>query len=126
MAYAVSIHKDVEFQQIAKPYAKALQDWKNNGVLPDRFGSEGQWEHNARLCDSHVYKIHIRLPAEQAWPKNRAQIDRTSDHYLVYTKHWMSEERIQIISIMSPKGHQMANTSFLAVLEARAEDFQNE
>lgn len=63
MASKVSIHKDVEYQDIAKVYGKALENWLNTGILPDRFGNEGQWEDNARLCGSFVYKLHIRLPS---------------------------------------------------------------
>ncbi|MEH4726804.1 type II toxin-antitoxin system YafO family toxin [Escherichia coli] len=125
MASKVSIHKDVEYQDIAKVYGKALENWLNTGVLPDRFGNEGQWEDNARLCGSFVYKLHIRLPSEPPWKKSKAQIDRTSNIYLVYTRHWMDYDNIQIISIMAPDAHEKANTSFMAELERRAEEFQN-
>lgn len=125
MAFKVSIHKNVEFLATAQKYAKALENWKNTNALPDRFGSEGQWEHNSRLCDSFVYKIHIRLPSEPAWKKSTPQIDRNSNHYLVFSRHWMDYEKIQVISIMSPNGHEKAKTSFLAELERRAEEFQN-
>lgn len=73
---------------------------------PDRFGNEGQWEDNARLCGSFVYKLHIRLPSEPPWKKSKAQIDRTSNIYLVYTRHWMDYDNIQIISIMAPDAHE--------------------
>ncbi|MER1690641.1 type II toxin-antitoxin system YafO family toxin, partial [Proteus mirabilis] len=33
--------------------------------------------------------------------------------------------RYQIIAIMSPNAHELAKTSFLAELEKRAEEFQN-
>ncbi|ELY3467202.1 type II toxin-antitoxin system YafO family toxin [Cronobacter universalis] len=125
MAYSVSVHKDIELPAIATSYAKALENWKNTEVLPDRFGSEGQWEHNSRLCDSFVYKIHIRLPSEAPWKRSKAQIDRHSNHYLVYSIHWMDHQNIQLISIMTPNGHEKAKTSFMAELERRAEEFQN-
>ncbi|HAP0138888.1 TPA: type II toxin-antitoxin system YafO family toxin [Escherichia coli] len=125
MASKVSIHKDVEYQDIAKVYGKALENWLNTGVLPDRFGNEGQWEDNARLCGSFVYKLHIRLPSEPPWKKSKAQIDRTSNIYLVYTRHWMDYDNIQIISIMAPDAHEKTKTSFMAELERWAEEFQN-
>ncbi|EEW2300101.1 type II toxin-antitoxin system YafO family toxin [Escherichia coli] len=125
MAYNVSIHQDVEYQDVAKYYGKALEDWLNTGILPDRFGNEGQWEDNPRLCNSFVYKLHIKLPSEKPWKKNKAQIDRTSNVYLVYTRHWMDYGRIQIISIMAPDAHEKSRTSFMAELERRAEEFQN-
>ncbi|MDZ7322935.1 type II toxin-antitoxin system YafO family toxin [Kosakonia sacchari] len=125
MVCRVSVHADVEFPTVASSYAKALEAWKNTGALPDRFGSEGQWEHNSRLCDSYVYKIHIRLPSEAPWKRHKAQIDRHSNHYLVYSRHWMDYEDIQIISIMTPNGHEKAKTSYMAELERRAEEFQN-
>lgn len=62
------------------------------------------------------------------WPgrkKHKPQLARTSNHYLVYVIHWMDVERIQIISIMSPDAHEKAKSSFLAVLERRAEAFHN-
>lgn len=125
MTCVVSVHIDVEMPDVAKRYAKALESWKNSGVLPDRFGSEGQWEDNKRLCDSYVYKLHIRLPSEPGWKKTKAQIDRHSNHYLVFSRHWLDYDNIQIISVMSPNGHEKAKTSFMAELERRAEDFQN-
>lgn len=125
MVCNVSVHKDVESPAVARKYARALENWKNTGVLPDRFGCEGQWEHNSSLCGSYVYKIHIRLPSEPAWKRHKAQIDRHSNHYLVYSRHWMDYENLQIISIMTPNGHEKAKTSFMAELERRAEEFQN-
>lgn len=125
MVCKVSVHKDVEFPDVARVYGKALENWQNTDVLPDRFGNEGQWEDNSRLCDSFVYKIHIRLPSEQAWKKSKAQIDRTSNNYLVFSRHWMDYDNIQIISIMTPNAHEKARTSFMAELERRAEEFQN-
>jgi len=64
MPCIVSVHSDVEMPDIANSYAKALEAWKNSQILPDHFGNEGQWESNPRLCDSFVYKLHIRLPSE--------------------------------------------------------------
>ncbi len=53
------------------------------------------------------------------------QIQRKSNHYLVYCQHWLYPNRYQIIAIMSPNAHELAKTSFLAELEKRAEEFQN-
>ncbi|WP_038162790.1 type II toxin-antitoxin system YafO family toxin [Trabulsiella guamensis] len=125
MVCRVTIHKDVEFPETARAYGRALENWQNTGILPDRFGNDGQWEDNSRLCNSFVYKLHIRLPSEPAWKKSKAQIDRTSNSYLVYARHWMDYNKIQIISIMTPDAHEKARTSFMAELERRAEDFQN-
>ncbi|HDU8583262.1 MULTISPECIES: type II toxin-antitoxin system YafO family toxin [Gammaproteobacteria] len=125
MPCVVSVHADVEMPDIANSYAKALETWKNSRVLPDRFGNEGQWESNSRLCDSFVYKLHIRLPSEPGWKKTKAQIDRHSNHYLVFSRHWLDYDNIQIISIMSPDGHEKARTSYMYELERRAEEFQS-
>ncbi|MBB2646250.1 hypothetical protein [Escherichia coli] len=54
MASKVSIHKDVEYQDIAK-LRKGSGKLVNTGVLPDRFGNEGQWEDNAR----YVVRLYI-------------------------------------------------------------------
>ncbi|CCW31052.1 type II toxin-antitoxin system YafO family toxin [Xenorhabdus nematophila] len=120
-----SIHPDVECQNIAKCYLKLLREWKVNHILPDVFGNEGQWEDCASLCDSHVYKIHIKLPGEKAWKDNKPQLDRKSNSYLVYTRHWLDTDSYQIISIMTPNAHEIARTTFKSVLAQRAEDFQN-
>lgn len=48
MVCIVTIHTDVEMPEVANKYAKAIENWKNTGILPDRFGSEGQWENNTR------------------------------------------------------------------------------
>ncbi|WP_033576291.1 type II toxin-antitoxin system YafO family toxin [Dickeya chrysanthemi] len=125
MPVTVTVHPDVEFPDTAKQYAGLLQHWKCTGELPDMFGSEGRWEMNRRTMDSQIYKLHIRMPDEVPWKKHKAQIDRHSNHYLVYTRHWLDSDRYQVISIMSPNGHELARTSFLAELERRAEEFQN-
>ncbi|EKS2238800.1 type II toxin-antitoxin system YafO family toxin [Salmonella enterica] len=125
MAVKVSVSRDTEHRDIAQQYANFLQDWKNTGVLPSRFGRDGQWELNSRTVDSNIFKLHIRLPDEPAWKKHKPQLARTSNHYLVYVIHWLNADRIQIISIMSPNAHEKANSSFLAALECRAEAFHN-
>lgn len=65
------------------------------------------------------------MPIEPEWNKRTPQIQRKSNHYLVYCQHWLNPDRYQIIAIMSPNAHEIAKTSFLAVLEKRAEEFQN-
>ncbi|WP_368910893.1 type II toxin-antitoxin system YafO family toxin [Proteus vulgaris] len=125
MACVVNIHADVKMPEVANKYAKAIENGKNTGILPDRFGNEGQWEGNARLCGSFVYKLHIRLPSEPSWKKTKPQIDRHSNHYLVFSRHWLNYDNIQIIGIMSPDGHEKAKTSYMVELERRAEEFQN-
>ncbi|PVZ85720.1 type II toxin-antitoxin system YafO family toxin [Serratia sp. S1B] len=121
----VSIHPSVEHPVVATQYALALQNWKNSNVLQPFLGSEGQWEHNRKLCASFVYKIHIRLPSDPPWRSGMPMAARKSDNYLVYTRHWCREDEYQVISIMSPEAHEMAKTSFLVELERRAEQFQN-
>lgn len=125
MAVKVSVNRETEHREIAEQYAEWLQNWKNTGILPARFGRDGQWELNSRTTDSNIFKLHIRLPDEAGWKKHKPQLARTSNHYLVYVTHWMDVERIQIISIMSPDAHEKAKSSFLAVLERRAEAFHN-
>lgn len=121
----VSVHKDVELPEIAAQYAQVLEIWKKHHTLPDFFGNEGQWEENRRLCDSYVYKIHIQLPDQPAWKPHTPQAARKSNHYLVYSWHWLDDDRYQVISIMSPDAHEKAKTSFMTELERRAEEFQN-
>ncbi|WP_072270981.1 type II toxin-antitoxin system YafO family toxin [Serratia marcescens] len=121
----VSIHHDSEFPEICELYAKDLQQWKEGGKLSNLLGNEGQWEENRKLCDSYVFKIHIRLPDEKAWSHEIPQAARKSNSYLVYTRHWLDPNRYQIISIMTPNAHELARTSFLGELERRAELFQN-
>ncbi|NHB93643.1 type II toxin-antitoxin system YafO family toxin [Photorhabdus cinerea] len=121
----VSIHKDIEIPTVARQYAKILQDWKNGGSLPAIFGDEGRWEDHASLCQSYVFKIHIKLPGETPWPGHLPPAARKSNSYLVYTRHWCDQSKYQIISIMSPNAHELARTSFLVVLVGRAENFQN-
>ncbi|WP_159566313.1 type II toxin-antitoxin system YafO family toxin [Budvicia diplopodorum] len=125
MKASVSVHGDTEHSEIAKAYAKLLQDWKRTSILPSVFGRDGMWELNNRTRDSLIYKLHIRLLDDVPWKKHKPQIDRVSNNYLVYTQHWLDNERYQVISIMSPNAHELARTSFLAELERRAEQFQN-
>ncbi|MGP3146049.1 type II toxin-antitoxin system YafO family toxin [Serratia bockelmannii] len=122
---SVTIYSGIEHPHIAQAYASLLQNWKNGAPRPLMFGNEGQWESNSRLRDSLVYKIHIRLPDEEPWPPSTPVLNRKSDNYLVYCVCWHDETKYQLISIMSPGAHSMANTSFMAELERRAEGFQN-
>ncbi|EAY7466469.1 type II toxin-antitoxin system YafO family toxin [Salmonella enterica] len=121
----VSICKDVEYPHEAELYAAYLKKWKSGGILPSRFGSEGAWEENKSLCNSYVFKIHIKLSDDTPWDAKTPQAARKSNNYLVYTRHWMDPNKYQIISIMAPNAHELARTSFLAELERRAEQFQN-
>ncbi|EQA4235375.1 type II toxin-antitoxin system YafO family toxin [Serratia marcescens] len=125
MGVSVTVHSDVEHPDIAKAYAKLLQDWKRNAILPSVFGRDGMWELNSRTRDSQIYKLHIRLPDEMSWKKHKPQIDRVSNNYLVYTQHWLNADCYQVISIMSPNAHELARTSFMVELERRAEEFQS-
>lgn len=122
---AFSIHHAIEHKAIAEIYLKLLKEWKVNNTLPDVFGNEGQWESCASLCDSHVYKIHIKLPGEKPWKYNKPQMDRKSNSYLVYTRHWLDTDSYQLISVMTPNAHEVARTTFKTVLAERAEEFQN-
>lgn len=121
----VSIHSELEYFDICRQYAMDLQEWKSKGKLSNILGNEGQWEDNRRLCDSYVYKMHIRLPHESSWSLNIPQAARKSNSYLVYAHHWLDREHYQIISIMTPNAHELSKTSFLGELERRAEQFQN-
>lgn len=125
MAVTVTVHPDTECIDIARTYARLLQDWKRNRELPSVFGRNGMWELNSRTRDSQIFKLHIRLSDEPAWKKHKPQIDRVSNNYLVYTQHWLDSDRYQLISIMSPNAHELAKTSFMVELERRAEEFQN-
>ncbi|EKC0170046.1 type II toxin-antitoxin system YafO family toxin, partial [Salmonella enterica] len=40
-------------------------------------------------------------------------------------RHYLYPNRLQVISIMSPKAHEMARTSYMAEIERRAEEFQS-
>lgn len=121
----ISIHPDIEHKTIANEYAHLLKLWKEDNILSNYLGTNGRWENNAKLCQSLISKIHIRMPLEPGWNKKTPQIQRKSNHYLVYCQHWLYPNRYQIIAIMSPNAHEIAKTSFLAVLEKRAEEFQN-
>ncbi|EEA7993656.1 type II toxin-antitoxin system YafO family toxin, partial [Salmonella enterica subsp. enterica] len=111
-----SLHSDIEHHSVAAVYLKLFREWKVNGTLPDVFGNEGQWEDSPSLCDSLVYKIHIKMPWEKPWKAKTPQLDRKSDSYLVYVRHWLNTDSYQIISVMSPLAHDMARTSFTSVL----------
>lgn len=67
MAVKVSVSRETEHREIAEQYAEWLQNWKNTGILPARFGRDGQWELNSRTTDSNIFKLHIRLPDEAGW-----------------------------------------------------------
>ncbi|WP_440863373.1 type II toxin-antitoxin system YafO family toxin [Symbiopectobacterium purcellii] len=125
MTASVSVHDDTEHPELAIAYARLLQHWKRTSILPSVLGRDGMWELNNRTCDSQIHKIHIRLPDETPWKGSKAQIDRVSNHYLVYVEHWLDGDQYQVISIMSPNAHELAPTSFLAELERRAEEFQS-
>ncbi len=40
-------------------------------------------KNSAKLCQSLISKIHIRIPNEPKWHENMPQIQRKSNHYLV-------------------------------------------
>lgn len=65
----VSIHPDIEYKDIASDYATYLKLWKEDRIISGFLGSDGQWESNSRLCNSFVFKLHIRTPLEPQWNK---------------------------------------------------------
>jgi len=98
----VSVHDAIEHANVAFKYARALEAWKNGGPLPSIFGNEGQWEESKRLCQSFIFKIHIRLPDQEPWSARTPAAARKSDSYLVYSRHFLYPDHYQLISIMMP------------------------
>ncbi|MCP1065547.1 type II toxin-antitoxin system YafO family toxin [Serratia symbiotica] len=126
MTASISVHDDTEYPELAIAYARLLQHWKRTSILHSVMERDGVWELNNRTCDSQIHKINIRFPDEITWKNSKAQINRVSNHYLVYVEHWLDGDQYQVISIISPTmPMSWARTYFLAELERRAEEFQS-
>lgn len=55
MASKVSIHKDVEYRDIAKVYGKALENWLNTGVLLTDSAMKG----SGKITQDYVVRLYI-------------------------------------------------------------------
>ncbi|MBP1034038.1 type II toxin-antitoxin system YafO family toxin [Serratia fonticola] len=104
-------------------YARELSLYLNDLSLSGRMGRNGGFERNTAAQTSGVLKIHIKVPGEPFWPASVRQINRTSDNYLVYVRHWEEPETFQIIAVITPDAHDRANSMLPALIKIAEDDF---
>ena len=121
----VSIHSSLANNSLIETYAKDLSLFLNEISLSGMIGRNGGFERNMAAQSSGVMKVHVKIPEEPAWPASVRQISRTSDNYLVYARHWDYSDYFQIIALISPDAHKMADRLLPKIIDIADKDFHD-
>lgn len=124
MAYTVTINPCLKINEIIEKIAVGIAVFEES----DRenyahfMGHYGQFENNPRAKNLH--KIHIANIAgliSDNWQSKRGY-HRTSDHFAVYSEHWLDKELLHLLDIITPNAHQRID-SLISDLIDKAEAF---
>lgn len=119
----VCIHPSIADNQTVQGYARELANYLNGVSLSGRLGKNGGFERNNAATRSGIMKIHIKIPGEAHWVIGEAQRYRTSNNYLVYTRHWDFSEIYQIIAIVTPDAHERIDGLLPDIIRIAEHDF---
>lgn len=117
----VSITQGLSRSGAAHKYAKCLAEHLSSGKQFWCFGSHGI-ERNYEATSANIRKIHLLIEGDRPWPPEAPLSERTSNNYLVYTKHFYREDHFHLLAIISPNAHQVVDDLLPRLVEL-AEDF---
>lgn len=120
------LSSDMQTIHKADVIAVGLALLHDTGKYPTFLGHHGQFERNPQAQLSNIYKIHIALyqsdfDAKQWQARNGRH--RTCDNFVVYTQHFMEEERFQLLGVVTPEAHARID-KLLPYFIQQAEKFQ--
>lgn len=104
----VSITNSLASNNIFQYYAKSLS-LVLNGESNSRIGKLAGFERSSFARDSLIRKAHIKMPNEIPWGRNHRDAFRTSDNFLVFSQHYLHPEHYQILTIITPNAHAVAD-----------------
>lgn len=88
-------------------FTQALKEYFNQQSLPDFLGRDAPFERNRAACDEQIRHIHFCFINEitPQWLK-RSQFQRTSDNFIIYTRHWRFDKLCCVLAVITPDAHR--------------------
>jgi mRNA interferase YafO len=107
--------------------AKLLSDfkaYKEQDTLPNYFGRDAPYIQPPAALNARLMHLHLK---PTGFPRNRPQLDRTSDISLVYTRGELEENQFCILAVFHPGAHAQArDTALMRYLARLAQEFREE
>lgn len=119
----VSITEALYHSGAAHKYAPMLAAYLSNGAPFWCFGSLGGFERSYDAMAANIRKIHLKLPGDKPWAPDAPLSERTCDNYLVFAQHLYDDEHYQILAIISPNAHQLADVMLPKLVQLAEETF---
>lgn len=104
----VSITSSLAKNNIFQYYARALSLVLNGGSN-SRIGKLAGFERGSFTRNSLIRKAHIKMPNETSWDSSHRDAFRTSDNFLVFSQHYLYSDYYQILTIITPNAHSVAD-----------------
>lgn len=111
--------------ELPNELAEPLFQYFNGEMLPHFIGRDAPFERNraaSELDIRHLHFIYLNEITPQ-WIKRDA-FRRTSDNFLIYTRHWRFTQLHCVLAVVTPEAHQRIN-GLLPQLIRQAEWFHN-
>ncbi len=100
----------------------AIFEDSSKTLYADFLGHYGKLENNPRAdCLEKLHIANIGDLFSTQWQSKKG-FYRKSDHFVIYSKHWLFREYIQILDIITPNAHKRID-SLISDLLDKAEQF---
>lgn len=120
----------VNFHQIDK-IAKAISIFEGSKqqIYANFLGHYGGLDNNIRAKECGISKLHIALNEKEMnskkWHLNQKRPqNRTSNSFVVFVRHWLYDDYVRILDIVSPDAHERID-ALIPKLVDKAETFFN-
>lgn len=84
-----------------------LFDFLDKNQPTQLLGRNARFERNRAACDEDIFHIHFCFPSEvnPQWLQKDIYY-RTSDNFIIYTKHWRFDKLCCVLAVITPEAHQ--------------------
>lgn len=105
--HEIHIFNALEPAEQSSSFIAVLYDYFADKGLPDIFGRDAPFERNRAACDALIRHLHFCFPNEinHQWLR-KTQFHRTSDNFIIYTKHWRFSQLYCVLAVITPEAHQ--------------------
>lgn len=105
----IDLYQTQMFALIALPdkFSEPLLDYFSGDSLPDFIGRDAPFERNRAAQDEQIQHIHFCYFKEinHKW-LNKSQFQRTSNNFIIYTRHWRFDKLCCVLAVVTPDAHQ--------------------
>ena len=103
----------------------------NKQTYPDFLGHFSDFNESPQAKTAQIFKLHFIKPDEKGilkWGRTKNGFNRTSDNFVVYTRHIFFDDLYKIIGIVTPEAHKKMreNQNLLNSFIEKAEAFHQE